>query len=66
MEFMETIENSLGKVAEKNMMPIQPGDVESTYADTTELTENFDYKPDTPLKKGVSEFTKWYKEFYNI
>ena len=66
MKFIETIENSLGKTAEKNMLPIQPGDVESTYADTSELMKDFHYKPDTPLDKGVSEFTKWYREFYNI
>ncbi|MFK5854860.1 MAG: NAD-dependent epimerase/dehydratase family protein, partial [Bacteroidota bacterium] len=66
MKFIETIENSLGKTAEKNMLPIQPGDVESTYADTSELMKDFNYKPDTLLDKGVSEFTKWYREFYNI
>ena len=66
MEFIETIERSLGKVAEKNMMPMQAGDVESTYADTTELTKNFHYKPDTSLDIGVSEFVKWYREFYKI
>ncbi len=66
MEFIETIEASLGKIAEKNMMPIQPGDVESTYADTSELMHDFNYKPNTPLYKGVSEFTKWYREFYKI
>ena len=66
MKFIETIENSLGKVAEKDMMPIQPGDVESTYADTTELTEKFNYKPNTSLDVGVGEFVKWYREFYKI
>lgn len=66
MEFIETIENALGKVAKKNMMPMQPGDVESTYADTSGLTEKFNYKPDTSLKHGVSEFVKWYRDFYSI
>ena len=66
MKFIETIEKSLGKTAEKNMLPIQPGDVESTYADTSELMQDFNYKPDTPLDNGVSEFTKWYRKFYNI
>jgi len=66
MEFIETIENALGKEAEKNMLPIQPGDVESTYADTTELNTNFNYKPYTPLVKGVSEFVQWYRTFYQI
>ncbi len=66
MKFIETIEKSLGKTAEKNMLPIQPGDVESTYADTSELIKDFNYKPDTLLDKGVSEFTKWYRKFYKI
>lgn len=66
MKFIETIENSLEKTAEKNMLPIQPGDVESTYADTSELMKDFSYKPDTPLDEGVSEFTKWYRKFYKI
>jgi UDP-glucuronate 4-epimerase len=66
MKFIETIENTLGKIAKKNMLPIQPGDVVSTYADTTELIENFNYKPFTELDKGVSTFIKWYRKFYNI
>jgi UDP-glucuronate 4-epimerase len=66
MKFIETIEDALGKTAEKNMLPIQPGDVESTYADTSGLIRDFNYKPDTPLNKGVSEFVKWYREFYAI
>jgi UDP-glucuronate 4-epimerase len=66
MEFIETIEKSLEKVAKKDMMPMQPGDVESTYADTTELTEKFSYKPNTSLDVGVAEFVNWYRKFYNI
>ncbi len=66
MKFIETIEDALDKTAEKNMLPMQPGDVESTYADTSGLMEDFDYKPDTSLDKGVSEFVKWYREFYAI
>ncbi len=66
MEFITTIEKTLGKVAEKEMLPMQPGDVESTYADTTELTENFNYKPNTSLDVGVEKFIKWYKEFYTL
>ena len=64
MAFIETIETSLGKEAEKNFMEMQAGDVESTYADTTALMNEFEYKPFTPLDKGVNEFVKWYKEFY--
>ena len=66
MKFIETIENALEKPAEKNMLPIQPGDVESTYADTSELMKDFNYKPDTPLDEGVVAFVKWYREFYKL
>ncbi len=66
MEFIETIENALGKEAEKNMLPIQAGDVESTFADTSELVKDFNYKPDTSLDVGVTAFAKWYRKFYNI
>ena len=64
MEFISEIETAIGKVAEKNFMDIQAGDVESTYADTSELMSDFNYKPFTPLKKGVGEFITWYKTFY--
>jgi len=62
--FIETIENALGKEAEKNFMPMQDGDVVSTYADVTGLIEDFGYKPNTELKDGINEFVKWYKFFY--
>ncbi|MBT7118245.1 MAG: NAD-dependent epimerase [Campylobacteraceae bacterium] len=64
MKFIETIENALDKEATKNFMDIQPGDVESTFADVSGLIEDFDYKPETPLSHGVDEFVKWYREFY--
>ncbi|MFY0593229.1 NAD-dependent epimerase [Roseivirga sp.] len=66
MDFIETIESNLGRKAKKQFMPMQPGDVVSTYADTKELTNDFDYKPNTPLNDGVKEFVNWYKEFHNI
>jgi UDP-glucuronate 4-epimerase len=64
MEFIKEIETSLGKVAEKNFMDIQAGDVESTYADTSGLIEDFNYKPFTSLDKGVNEFINWFKTYY--
>ena len=64
MKFIETLENALGKKAEKNFMPMQDGDVVSTYADVSGLIENFGYKPDTKLSDGIGEFVKWYKDFY--
>ena len=64
MAFIGTIENALGKVAEKNMLPMQAGDVESTFADTSELMKDFNYKPNTSLDEGISKFIEWYKTFY--
>ncbi len=66
MKFIETIEDAIGKKAEKEMLPIQPGDVVSTYADTSGLIDDFGYKPNTELSLGVNEFVKWYREFYKI
>ncbi len=66
MTFIETIEDALGKKAEKNFMPMQDGDVVSTYADVSGLMGDFDYKPDTPLAKGVGEFVTWYRDFYKV
>jgi len=66
MTFIETLEDTLNKKAEKIFMPMQDGDVISTYADVTELIKDFDYKPNTTLTKGIQEFVKWYKEFYNL
>lgn len=64
MEFIETIEEEIGKTAQKNFMDMQAGDVESTYADTQGLIDDFGYKPDTKLSDGIGEFVNWYKEFY--
>ena len=64
MEFIETLEKAIGKEATKNFLPMQDGDVESTYADVSGLIEDFGYKPDTKLADGIGEFVKWYREFY--
>jgi UDP-glucuronate 4-epimerase len=64
MEYIEAIENKLGKKAEKNLLPLQPGDVTSTYADTSSLQNDFGYKPATSVKEGVSRFIDWYLSFF--
>lgn len=64
MEFIETIENAIGKKAEKNFLPMQDGDVVSTYADVSGLMNDFGYKPDTSLSDGIEQFVKWYRNFY--
>lgn len=65
MDFITTIENQLGKTAVKNMMPIQPGDVESTYADVSDLIKDLDYKPKTSIEEGIGKFVDWYVSFFN-
>ena len=65
-KFIEAIENELGIVADKNLMPMQPGDVEKTWADVDSLIRDFDYSPNTPIKRGVAKFINWYKKFYTV
>ena len=64
MDFIEAIENKLGKKIDKNMMPIQPGDVPATFADVTDLIENLDYKPETSIQEGIDQFVDWYINFF--
>ena len=64
LDFIESLEKATGIKATKTMLPMQPGDVEKTWADTQELTEDFSYKPDSDIDFGVKEFVKWYKEYY--
>ena len=62
--FIEAIEKSLGKTAEKVLMPIQPGDVEKTWADVSALVRDYGYNPDTAVEKGIRNFVEWYKSYY--
>jgi UDP-glucuronate 4-epimerase len=64
MSFIKIIENNLNKKAKLNLMPIQPGDVVSTYADVSQLIKDFDYSPNTSIETGIKYFIKWYLEFY--
>lgn len=66
LDFITEIENNLNTVAEKNMLPIQPGDVEKTWANVDELIKDYNYKPKTPISKGVKEFVNWYVNYNNI
>jgi UDP-glucuronate 4-epimerase len=66
MDFIEAIENKLGKSIEKNMMPLQAGDVPATYADVNDLVEDLGYKPATPIQEGINKFVDWYLEFFQI
>lgn len=64
MDFIKEIEINLSKEAKKEMLPMQPGDVEKTWADVSSLIKDYDYKPNTPVKEGIKSFIDWYKEFY--
>lgn len=64
LDFIDAIENSLGKKAIKNFLPIQAGDVPATWANVDDLVETLQYKPQTTIQYGISRFVEWYKEFY--
>ncbi|MBF7072180.1 NAD-dependent epimerase [Glaciecola sp. MH2013] len=65
LTFIETIEKALGKTAQKNLLPMQPGDVQATYADVEALVKDVGYRPSTSLEEGIAEFVKWYQGFYS-
>ncbi len=64
MDYIGAIEKALGKKAEMEMLPLQPGDVPDTYAEVTDLVEQFDYKPSTPVEQGVANFVTWYRDYF--
>lgn len=64
MDFIKAIENSLGKSAIKNFLPIQAGDVPATWADVEDLEKNINYKPQTSVNVGIKNFIDWYKQYY--
>jgi UDP-glucuronate 4-epimerase len=64
--YIKVLEDCLGKKAEQNLLPLQPGDVPDTYADVDDLVRDVDYKPATTVEEGVSRFVKWYREYYKI
>lgn len=66
MDYISAIETTLGKVAQKEFLPMQPGDVSRTEADVSDLVENLGYKPDTPVKVGIERFVEWYKRYFKI
>ena len=66
MDFIRAIETALGKEIQKNFLPMQPGHVHCNYADVSDLVENMNYKPDTPVQKGIDKFVAWYRGFYRV
>jgi len=66
LRYIEVLEECLGKKAEKNFLPMQPGDVPATYANVDDLVRDVSFKPKTQIEEGIKRFVKWYKEYYRI
>jgi UDP-glucuronate 4-epimerase len=66
LDYITTLETVFGKTAEKELLPLQPGDVPDTYADVQALIDDVGYKPSTTLQEGVEKFAVWYKKFYKV
>ena len=66
MDYIAGLEKALGKQAEKELLPLQPGDVPETYADVDDLVEQFDYKPNTSVEDGISHFVSWYRDYFKV
>jgi UDP-glucuronate 4-epimerase len=64
MRYIEVIEECLGRKAQKNLLPLQPGDVPETYADIDDLVTDVGYRPTTPIEVGVRKFVEWFREYY--
>ncbi|MFW5970377.1 MAG: NAD-dependent epimerase, partial [Halofilum sp. (in: g-proteobacteria)] len=65
MRYIEVLEQELGRSVEKNLLPMQPGDVPDTWADASALQRDCGYSPDTPVEEGVRRFVQWYRGYYN-
>lgn len=66
LDFIRAIERAAGREALKELLPMQPGDVYRTYADTSALERDFNYRPSTPLQLGIDHFCNWYKRYHNL
>ena len=66
LDFIGCLENHLGRTAEKRLLPMQPGDVPATYADTSALEKWIDFAPATPLDVGIGRFVDWYRRYYSV
>jgi len=66
LEFVELIEKTLNKKAQKKLLPIQPGDVSKTFADITESKKDLKFSPKTKISEGIPKFISWYKEYYRV
>jgi len=65
-EYISVLEDCLGKKAEQNLLPLQPGDVPDTYANVEALVQDTGYKPETTIQEGIANFVEWYREYYQV
>ncbi|QKT04815.1 NAD-dependent epimerase [Ectothiorhodospiraceae bacterium 2226] len=66
LHYIEVLEDCLGRKAEMNMLPLQPGDVPDTYADVEDLARDVGYQPSVPVEEGVRRFVEWYREYHGV
>jgi UDP-glucuronate 4-epimerase len=66
LDYIAAIEQTLGKTATKELLPLQAGDVPDTYADVTDLVQQFHYQPSTPVQQGIERFVRWYREYFRV
>ena len=66
LDYISALEKGLGKIAEKQLLPLQAGDLQDTYADVTDLVEEFSYQPKTTVNEGVQKFVEWYQDYYRL
>jgi UDP-glucuronate 4-epimerase len=66
MHYIEVLEDCLGKKAEMNLLPLQPGDVPATYADVDDLVRDVGYKPDMSVEQGIANFVAWYRDYHGL
>ncbi len=66
MEFIEVLEEKLGRRDKKEFLPMQDGDVPETYADVDDLMRDIGFKPNTDIREGISRFVDWYREYYKV
>jgi UDP-glucuronate 4-epimerase len=64
--FIAALEKCLGVEAQKNLLPMQPGDVPATYADVDDLMRDVDFRPNTPIEEGIARFVAWYREYHAV
>ena len=64
--FIDCLERALGRKATRNLLPLQPGDVEATYADVDDLAAAVGFRPKTPIEDGIARFVEWYRSFYKF